>query len=196
MNKDISQLKRQLFGAILSVAVSFVALSSSTYAWYVSNKTVQGNTSTISAQADSPIRNCTEAVLTTLDKEMRRKTKAKYSESRDGDREDFDIIADLGKAKNGEKFSALYDRGDLSGYLHSDGTPDASRADCALCAMIAFRTGPDPETIFRLIKSSALYREKWERDDYREMTIRAGIEACNGVFHRSVMPLPFQYTKA
>ena len=55
MNKDISQLKRQLFGAILSVAVSFVALSSSTYAWYVSNKTVQGNTSTISAQADGAV---------------------------------------------------------------------------------------------------------------------------------------------
>lgn len=132
---------------------------------------------------DCDISDCTEAVLTTLDKEMRRKPKTKYSERRDGDRADFDIIADLRKAKNGEKFMALYDRGDISGYLHSDGTSDASRADCALCAMIAFRTGPDPETIFRLIKSSALYREKWERDDYRESTIQAGIEACNGVFH-------------
>ena len=55
MNKDVSHLKRQLFGAILSVAVSFVALSSSTYAWYVSNKTVQGTTSTISAQADGAV---------------------------------------------------------------------------------------------------------------------------------------------
>lgn len=55
MNKDISQLKRQLFGAILSVAVSLVVLSSSTYAWYVSNKTVQGTTSTISAQADGAV---------------------------------------------------------------------------------------------------------------------------------------------
>lgn len=130
---------------------------------------------------DCDISDCTEAVLTTLDKEMRRKPKTKYSESRDGDRADFDIIADLRKAKNGEKFMTLYDRGDISGYLHSDGTPDASRADCALCAMIAFRTGPDPETIFRLIKSSALYREKWDRNDYRESTIQAGIEACNGV---------------
>lgn len=56
--------------------------------------------------------------------------------------------------------------------VDSDGTPDASRADCALCAMIAFRTGPDPETIFRLIKSSTLYREKWDRDDYRESTMQ------------------------
>lgn len=140
---------------------------------------------------DCDISDCTEAVLTTLDKEMRRKPKTKYSESRDGDRADFDIIADLRKAKNGEKFMTLYDRGDISGYLHSDGTPDASRADCALCAMIAFRTGPDPETIFRLVKSSALYREKWDRDDYRESTIQAGIEACNGVFHQSVMPRPY-----
>ena len=55
MNKDILQLKRQLFCAILSVAVSFVALSSSTYAWYVSNKNVQGTTSSISAQADGAV---------------------------------------------------------------------------------------------------------------------------------------------
>lgn len=55
MNRDISQLKKQFLGAILSVAVSFVALSSSTYAWYVSNKSVQGTTSTISASADGAV---------------------------------------------------------------------------------------------------------------------------------------------
>ena len=137
-----------------------------------------------------PLRDCTQALLTTLDKDMRRKPKVGYSENRDGDREDFDILCDLRRAKNGVKFSALYDDGDMSGYLKPDGTADHSRADCALCAMIAFRTGPDADTIDRLFRGSALYREKWEREDYRNMTISAGIDACNGNFHRSVMPKP------
>lgn len=145
---------------------------------------------------DVPLCDCTDALLTTLDKDMRRKKKSKKNAAtanaptaHDAD-EDFDILADLRKAKNGAKFIALYDRGDTSGYLYSDGTADRSRADCALCALIAFRVGPDPETIDRLFRGSALYREKWEREDYRTNTIERGIEACNGVFHRSVMPAP------
>lgn len=93
---------------------------------------------------DCDICDCTEAVLTTLDKEMRRKPKTKYSENRDGDRADFDIIADLRKAKNGEKFTALYDRGDISGYLHSDG--NAGCFPCGLCLVchdrFPYRTRP------------------------------------------------------
>ena len=142
------------------------------------------------AVRDVPLAECTQALITTLDKDMRRKPKERYSETRDGSRDIFDIVCDLRKAKNGEKFSALYDRGDMSGFLHEDGTADQSRADCALCAMIAFRTGPDPEAIDAVFRSSALYREKWEREDYRNATIQRGIEACNGVFHRSVMPSP------
>ena len=42
-----------------------------------------------------PIADCTQAVLTTLDKEMRKKPKAKYSAKRDGDRTVFDIVCDL-----------------------------------------------------------------------------------------------------
>ena len=143
-----------------------------------------------------PLCDCTEALLTTLDKDMRRKkptqktkkrTSAPVTHEADAD---FDIIADLRKAKNGEKFIALYDKGDMSEYLHTDGTVDQSRADCALCALIAFRVGSDPVTIDRLFRGSALYRDKWEREDYRTSTIEKGIEACNGVFHRSVMPAP------
>jgi site-specific DNA recombinase len=40
--------------------------------------------------------------------------------------------------------------------------------------LIAFRTGPDPEAIDSIFRSSALYRDKWERDDYRQSTIEAG----------------------
>lgn len=57
--------------------------------------------------------------------------------------------------------------------------------------MIAFRTGPDPAAIDDIFRGSALYREKWERDDYRDATIDVGIEACHGVFHKSKMDHPY-----
>ena len=49
----VKQLKKQLIASILSVAVAFVALASSTYAWYVSNNTVDATTSTIAAKTDN-----------------------------------------------------------------------------------------------------------------------------------------------
>ena len=145
---------------------------------------------------DVPLADCTQALLTTLDKDMRRKKKTGKTSGRavrpttHEEEADFDIVSSLRKAKNGAKFIALFDKGDMSEYLRPDGTPDHSRADCALCALIAFRVGPDAVTIDRLFRGSALYREKWEREDYRTNTIEKGIEACNGVFHRSVMPAP------
>lgn len=54
-NCSIKSLQRQLFGALLSVCAAFAALASSTYAWFISNKTVQGTTSTISAAADGAV---------------------------------------------------------------------------------------------------------------------------------------------
>ena len=136
---------------------------------------------------DAPLRDCTQALLTTLDKDMRRKPKAKYSAKRDGEnRELFDIICDLRKQKNGENFAKLFDHGDISDYgSHSE-------ADAALCAMIAFRAGPDPEAVENVFACSALVRDKWtERKDYREATVAAGIEACHGMFHRSKMAHPY-----
>ncbi len=134
---------------------------------------------------DKPLRECTAAVLTTLDKNMRKKAKANYSTKRDGDRADFDIVCNLRKQKNGDKFIKLYDEGDFSDY------GSQSEADAALCAIIAFRTGPDPDAIDAVFRGSALYRDKWERDDYREATIAVGIEACHGTFHKSKMDHPY-----
>ena len=45
----LKKLKKELIGAAVSVMISAVALSSATYAWYVSNHTVQATTTTISA---------------------------------------------------------------------------------------------------------------------------------------------------
>ena len=133
---------------------------------------------------DVPLADCTAAILTTLDKNMRRVEKKKYSAKRDGDKNIYNIISKLREQKNGDKFSALFDYGDITGY----GSP--SEADAALCALIAFRTGTDAETLDAIFRQSALYREKWEREDYREATIAAGINACHGVFHRSKMEHP------
>ena len=56
MNSSIPhKLRRQLLGAVLSVTVSFLALSASTYAWFVSQDTVRGTTSSISASADGAV---------------------------------------------------------------------------------------------------------------------------------------------
>jgi putative DNA primase/helicase len=138
---------------------------------------------------NAPLRDCTEAFLTTLDKDMRRKPKKKYSKKRDGDsdadKELFNLICNLRRQKNGEKFRKLYDEGDFSDY------GSQSEADLALCAMIAFRTGNDPEMIDKAFRASALMREKWNRDDYREATIEKGIEACDGTFHQTKMPHPY-----
>ena len=134
---------------------------------------------------EQPLKECTAAVLTTLEKNMRRTEKQRYSESRDGDKPTFDLICNLRKQKNGDKFKKLFDDGDVSNY------GSRSEADAALCALLAFRTGPDPAAIDELFRQSALYREKWERADYREATIQLGIDACGGEYHRSQMPHPY-----
>lgn len=49
---EVKKLNRELLAAALSVMVAFVALGSSTYAWYVTNTSVKTSTSTISAMAN------------------------------------------------------------------------------------------------------------------------------------------------
>ena len=50
----VKSLKKQLAAAIAMVVVAAVALSSSTYAWFVSNNTVTATTASISAQSNAP----------------------------------------------------------------------------------------------------------------------------------------------
>ncbi|MGN1334406.1 MAG: hypothetical protein ACI4U1_04745, partial [Anaerovoracaceae bacterium] len=51
-NRKSEVLKRQLFGAIVSVFIAIISLSSATYAWYVTNNTVESTTSSISAKTN------------------------------------------------------------------------------------------------------------------------------------------------
>lgn len=90
---------------------------------------------------------------------------------------DDDIISIASSAKNGEKFKALYFEGDIYAYHYGD----ESRADQALCNLLAFYT-QDPEQIDRIFRSSGLMREKWEREDYSGNTIRKAIDGLNAKF--------------
>lgn len=81
--------------------------------------------------------------------------------------DDTDILQKMFASKNGAAIQALYDRG--------EGADNASEADLALCSHIAFYT-QDAGQIDRIFRSSALYREKWEREDYRDMTISRALE--------------------
>lgn len=151
---------------------------------YIGSVTNRFATFTGNVINDVPLSEGTEAVLATLDEDMRRTDKGKTHPSGDDDAMLFDVVAGLRRQKNAEKFVRLYDNGDISGY------GSQSEADAALCAMLAFRVGDDPETIDKLFRRSRLYRDKWERADYREATITLGIKACHGVFHKSVMGHP------
>jgi uncharacterized protein (DUF927 family) len=84
---------------------------------------------------------------------------------------DNEILEKAGRAKNGYLFRRLWS-GDWKKSYSSQ-----SEADQALCALLAFWTDNDPGRIDRLFRQSGLYREKWEREDYRQRTIAAAIAA-------------------
>jgi predicted ATP-dependent serine protease len=75
----------------------------------------------------------------------------------------------ISQVKDIEKFKKLYE-GDISDY------PSHSEADFAFCCLLANHT-QDEEVIFYIIKKSKLYRDKWERDDYRNSTISKAIDS-------------------
>lgn len=130
----------------------------------------------------------TDALLVFLEKHMTRKRKTTtqkgaplpsiVSDFADGELDADVFIANrlnlAGKAKNGAKFVKLYTQGDISDYNNDD-----SAADQALCAMLAWWLNGDRDLIDRAFRGSALYRDKWERDDYRESTIEKGISYCS-----------------
>ena len=62
--KNVKALKKQLAAAIAMVCVAAVALGSSTYAWFVSNNSVDATISTISAQSNAPFLKITSGTGT------------------------------------------------------------------------------------------------------------------------------------
>jgi primase-polymerase (primpol)-like protein len=86
---------------------------------------------------------------------------------------DEELIERAKVARNGERFRRLWE-GDASDYGN-----DHSRADLALCRILAFWCGGDAERMDRLFRSSGLMRKKWDRHTgesaYGIRTIRAAL---------------------
>ncbi len=87
------------------------------------------------------------------------------------------IVDTILRTKQADKFYKLFFEGDTSEY-----GGDNSSADMALATILAFYVGPNTERIDNLMKQSKLYRTKWERPDYKEMTIKKAIQCCNENF--------------
>lgn len=132
---------------------------------------------------DIPLNNCTDAVLLTLNTEMK-KSAPKYEVLESSTDEADRIINLLRSQKSHKKFDKLFDKGDFKDY------GSQSEADLALCSIIAYRAGNNPDLIDKVFRKSNLYRDKWNRDDYRTETIKKAIESLNGNFHKETMPHP------
>ena len=84
---------------------------------------------------------------------------------------DIECIKDaMFNSKNGEAIKKLFS-GDISTHKN-----DRSAADQALCNHLAYFTKNNVELMDMIFRESGLYREKWERQDYREATIRKAVE--------------------
>ena len=80
------------------------------------------------------------------------------------------LLAKARAANNGAAFSQLW----AGGYPEDD-----SAGDIALCNHLAFWTGGDPPRMDRMFRASGRMRAKWERADYREMTIRRALQTVS-----------------
>jgi putative DNA primase/helicase len=89
---------------------------------------------------------------------------------------DDQAIIERGHRVSPNKFTPLWG-GDIAGHDNDD-----SRADLALCNLLAWLTHRDASRMDRLFRQSGLMRDKWERQDYRDRTIALAIADCADVF--------------
>ena len=137
---------------------------------YVGQLTNRYAAYTGNAILDVPLADCTTAVIDILNEYMRKpEAKAKEIKTTDLGKRADSIIQALRRQKNGAKFSSLFDYG-----AWGDCT-DHSELDLLLCSIIAFHTKDNRELLDTIFRKSVLYRDKWEREDYREQTITKAI---------------------
>jgi len=96
------------------------------------------------------------------------------------DLSDEDILSKAVRAVNGDKFLKLWN-GDASDYQSH------SEADLALCRLLAFWTGPDPERIEQMFSESRLsQRSKWrERARYRRDTVAKALDGMTEFYDQA-----------
>lgn len=89
---------------------------------------------------------------------------------------DDEVIDKASKSKSGTRFMALLG-GDLSDYNN-----DHSRADQALCNILAFWCSGDTKQMDRIFRNSGLMREKWDEkrgaNTYGEITLNEAVVKC------------------
>ncbi len=134
---------------------------------YIAGMTNKFVTLTGNTICEAPIAERTNEIMAILDKYMQKPVVALNPKKIVGSYlSDESIIEKSAKSKQGEKFSALW---------NGEFETSHSEADQALCAVLAFWCGGDTEQMDRLFRKSKLYREKWERNDYREMTLQKAL---------------------
>jgi NrS-1 polymerase HBD domain len=90
---------------------------------------------------------------------------------------DEDILAACRKGKTADVFTHLWS-GDCSGYASQ------SEADLSLCGILAFFCQGDATAIDRLFRQSALYRKKWDRQDYAARTIAKALAGKTELYRK------------
>lgn len=71
-----------------------------------------------------------------------------------------------------------------------------SEADLALCMILAFWCDCNEEQMDRIFRSSGLYRRKWDREDYRNRTIRTAIAKCSQSFSEFLQKEEAEFERA
>ncbi len=101
------------------------------------------------------------------------------------DHDDAGLIDKIRASKQGPLFSDLFDRGAVSRYGDNH-----SSADAALLLILAFWTARDASRMERIFNLSALAkRGKWtDREDYRERSIKAAVDACAETYGSRTRP--------
>jgi primase-polymerase (primpol)-like protein len=98
--------------------------------------------------------------------------------------DDETLLQKAQDAENGVKFTRLW-RGDTSGY------DSHSEADMALCCLLAFWAGRDPDRVDQLFRRSGLCRPKWDEVHYAdgatygEMTVERACRRTTEVYGES-----------
>lgn len=137
---------------------------------YIPGNTNRFLTVTGNAITDANVVETAEALSWLLDAYMRRPTPPipAVADSCESYLSDDKVIAKATSAKNGEKFSRLWN-GDITGYKSK------SEADAAFVSMLAFWCSGDKAQVDRLFRQSGLMRTKWDTlrgaDTYGNITI-------------------------
>lgn len=90
--------------------------------------------------------------------------------------DDQALIVKMRNGAQGSEFDRLW-RGDTS-MQHGD----HSAADAALLRILAYWTARDAARMDALFRQSGLYRQKWERHDYRDRSIQHAIDMTANVY--------------